>query len=222
MNRNYLSVDDAVYRLLSEHSDGTFPVSPLKIAKSMGVRVVAKKDARELIQCLVPDGSLDDIPALTFSLGGEKYILIDTDHGDAIYRRMLIAHELGHIVLGDGISEDSCAATRFVHGKFQRSMMEMCCDLFALALLVPRAVLALGGVRTVAEIARVCDVHPETAFIAAGSIRARKSAYSSDAFNTWRKFAPGLQERRQLVARKGAMRPSVPWLQTDISAELTF
>lgn len=221
MDRNLYSIEDAVYKVLYEHSDGTFPVSPLKIAKNMGIRVVAKSDAGELIQCLAPDGSLDDLPAFTFSFGGERYILIDMDHGDAMIRRLLIAHELGHIVLGDGKSDDSYEVKSLVHGMFQRSLMDISCDLFALALLAPRAVLALGGIRTVEEIARVCDVHPEAAFIAAGAIRLRKADHTAEALAAWRKFAPDLQARRQRVARIKAM-PQVAWFRSDISAELTI
>lgn len=221
MNRIYHSIENAVYKVLREHSDGTFPISPLKIAKSMGVRVVAKSDARELIQCLAPDGSLDDLPALTFSFGGERYIVIDTDHGDAMYRRMLIAHELGHIVLSDGMSEEICDTGRVMRWEFRRSVMEICCDLFALALMAPRAILDLSGIRTAVEISKVCGVYPEVAFIAAGAIRFRFTDYCPDAIEAWHKFEPGLQERR-LIARKSAAPPVAPWLQTDISAELTY
>lgn len=221
MDRIYHSIENAVYKVLRDHSDGTFPVSPLKIAKSMGVRVIAKSDAQDLMQCLAPDGSLENLPAFTFTFDDVRYILIDMDHGDAIYRRLLIAHELGHIVLGDGMSVDSSEVNRFVQGAFHRSLMDICCDLFALALLAPWAVLALSEIRNAGEIARVCDVHPEIAFIAAGSIRLRKADYSAEAKEAWQKFAPALQDRRNFVAQRRALPPVAAWMKTDISAELT-
>lgn len=221
MRTNSWRVVDAACRTLRDYSDGTFPVSPLQIAKSMGICVVDKADIMELIDFVAPHGAAVDAPAFTFACGGRQYIALDRSSGDAASRRACLAHELGHIVLGDSFGDGGWDVQHLVRGTFQRSLMDLSCDLFATSLLVPQAVLAMGGVRSAAEIARVCRVHHSLAYLTAGAMQLRKDGYREAELEAWERMADGLRER-VLQVRQGIVAKRPAWLTSDISAELIF
>ena len=107
-----------------------------------------------------------------------------------------------------------------VRGTFQRSLVDLSCDLFAVNLLAPRAVLAMGGVQSAVEISRICKVNPFTSCLAAGAIRMLRDGYSAAELEAWEKMADGLRERVQQVRSPFGQAPE--WFSSDISAELTF
>ena len=220
MNRNSYRIIDAACRVLRDYSDGSFPISPFKIARNMGVRVVDKADVQDLLDYVLPDGEGIKSPAFVFSCGGQWYIVLDRNRGDALDLRAWVAHELGHIVLADTFGESSWKVQRMVRDTFRRSLVDLSCDLFAVNLLAPQAVLAMGGVQSAVEITRICRVHPFMACLAAGAIRLPRDGYSAAEIKAWETMADGLRERVQQVRSPFGQAPE--WFSSDISAELTF
>lgn len=221
MHTNSWRVVDAACRVLCDYSDGAFPVSPFKIAKRMGISVVDRVDVKDLLDYVLPDGDSVKSPAFAFSFGGHWYIVIDRSRGDALSWRAWVAHELGHIVLADTFGDGDWEVQSMVRGTFQRSLVDLSCDLFAVNLLAPQAVLAMGGVRSAADISRICAVHSLVACLTSGAIQLRSHGYSAAELEAWEKLSSGLLDRVQQILRPlGSDRP--PWFGSDISAELTF
>ena len=154
-----------------DHTDGTLPVSPIKIAQSMGIQVIDRRDAGDLLSLLGPEfGFKVDAPALSIAhSSGWRGIILDRDYRDRVWRRMLLAHELAHFVLGHFSSvgsteEEGRADLRIING-ISRSWKEVSCDVFAMGLLAPQAVLRAYGIRSYTEIARLCQITPRAAHI---------------------------------------------------------
>lgn len=155
-----------------DHTDGTLPVSPIKIAQSMGIQVIDRRDAGDLLSLLGPEfGFKVDAPALSIAhSSGWRGIILDREYRDRVWRRMLLAHELAHFVLGHFSPAGSMAAEGGRSGSLfinsvSRGWQEVSCDLFAMGLLAPHAVLRAYGIRSYTEIARLCQIPPRAAHI---------------------------------------------------------
>ena len=221
MQNNARRVIDAAYRTLSDFSDGSFPVSPLQIARRMGIRVVDREHISALLDLIMPHGDVIEAPAFTFAFDGQRFIVIDRSRGNVASRRAWLAHELGHIVLGDEHGDSMWKVHQLILGTFQRSLMDLSCDLFAASLLAPQAVLAMGGVHSATDIANVCMVSSTTAHLVAGAIQLRSAEYQPAELEAWDRMADGLRAR--LAQIHWPQSRAVPaWVHSDISSELTY
>lgn len=211
-------IEDSVYDVLLTHSNGTFPISPVKIARSMGIKVIEKQNAGPILSIIDPDGAFQATPVFSFRFSGGFYIIADASHGTPQGRRARVAHEIGHFLFDDGEahSESCTAVVRLYRGIFARSPLEICCDLFALALLVPQMVLKQGLITSQRVIAELCHVSNATAHLAALAIARRDRPYTERERQAYEKFKRSIQTRR--TWHFGA----APIYATDVSAELAY
>ena len=220
MEKHAIRIAAVANKTLLAHSDGVFPVSPLKIAKSMGIQVVDKKHARPLLDLF--DAGLTREPVFSMRHGNDFVIVMDRNHGNLYWRRAWLAHEIGHYLLDDLTGGEETRTPRLFRGTFRRSVLEFSCDLFALSLLMPLGVLGMAGITRMAEIQRICKVDIGMAFFAARAIRHRWFEYDEHERAAFRKFSGYLDMyRRQndfLFLRDTYRSP----LFSDISAEFVY
>lgn len=221
MDKHGIMVMDAAYRVLLDHSDGTLPVSPIKIARSMGIQVVDRRDLGDLFHFFQKEyGEMVESPAFSLSLRNDmRCIVLDRSYRDPEWRRLLVAHELAHFALGHFddrfVSEDSRAYS-LLRGCVTRSLVEISCDIFATWLLAPQAVLARFGVSSPIEIARLCRIPAMLAQLVSFSIKSRGD---SDMTQT-ASMVQGLFSAAILRRKKCSFPRVLPEFATDISEEL--
>lgn len=221
MHQHSLKIEQEIYRVLLRYSDGTFPISPLQIAKRMGLRVVEKRHAAKLMEIVAPDGSLDGLDAFSLRWQDQYVIVIDTAGGDSFWRRLRLAHEIGHYVLDGGHAVDGgTASDRLFHGVYARSLLELSCDIFAMGLLMPQMLLKMGGLTTERQITMSCRVSGGMAHLCAASIPFRVRSYTEDDLKLYSKFHLSL--RQQSERMRPFRRLMVPAHMSDISEELCY
>ncbi len=153
----YASCRDAAWRCLLDFNVRCLPVKLVTATQLAGIRVVRDSYVNELRK--------DESGASIFHNG--KWIIVYDDRLPACESRMVIAHELGHILLGH---EYKYSDYRFSKtGKKLKSEYEA--DMFAVRLLAPACVLHELGITDAGKIELLCEIPPK---IAAG--RAKRMA----------------------------------------------
>jgi hypothetical protein len=145
------------------------PVSTIHVARHYGVNVVKYADAARLNALYSDAGTATPhdtnnararSSGQAVSQGGVWYII----YNDAEPRRrcrFTIAHELGHIVLGHLIDDESAAPpprTSTQRNSLHRDDNERAADTFAACLLMPAVILREARLLTPDAISRACDV----------------------------------------------------------------
>ena len=142
----YKDVRNAAWQCLIDNNVTTLPVDLLQIAKTAGIKVI-KNTAVGLL-------SGNESGACFYNYEGVKWFLVYDDEATIGRRRMAIAHELGHIVLGHELTASKYGRTFNSH----KPKNEEQADAFAARLLAPACVLWGLSLHTADEIVKVCDI----------------------------------------------------------------
>ena len=118
----YRSCRDAAWRCLLDFGIDCLPVRVMSAARQMGIHVVRDSDVRELRPGEAGAGIYND----------GRWIVVYDDTLPADEARLVLAHELGHILMGH---EYKYADRRFEGGRKLKCEREA--DMFALRLLAP-------------------------------------------------------------------------------------
>ncbi len=141
----YASCRDAAWRFLIDFNICSLPVKLKTAAKMAGIRIVRNSDVKELRG--------NEVGASIF-LPSKEWVIVYDDALKVNEARMVIAHELGHILLGH---EYKYSEQRFAYdGKKLKSEREA--DMFALRILAPACVLHEIGAVNAGKIYTVCDI----------------------------------------------------------------
>lgn len=139
------------------------PVDPIAAAEALDVKVLSYKTAVEFIDTDIRELYVQFPLGFSFTEDGVSYIALNENAcGGAHRRRFTAAHELAHCVLGHVDSEVYSASE------------ERAADNFAAELLAPLVVLHEIGVRSAAEISRVCGISRQAAEIRLEDLIARE------------------------------------------------
>ena len=224
MDRHSLNIEETVYRVLLEHAEPVFPISPYKIARSMGIQVISRHHAGELLSLLGIEHKLDESPALSIQHSdGYRAIILDADYRCAEWRRMLVAHELAHFAMGhfkahyrEIIAEEARTSALLRSSYIARNWTELNCDAFSTLLLAPVPVLFAAGICSTEDITRLCRVKPILAALLSRSAKARKPFQLSHSGEmVFQKFSAAL-DRYKAMCRP---LPLIPSYMSDISEE---
>ncbi len=140
----YTACRDAAWRCLLDFNVRSLPVKLMSATRLAGIRVIRDSNVNELRR--------DESGASIF-LDGRWSIVYD-DRMPICESRMVIAHELGHILLGH---EYKYSDYRFSKsGKKLKSEYEA--DLFAIRLLAPACVLHELKITDADKIAKLCEI----------------------------------------------------------------
>lgn len=153
----YKNARDGAWQCLLDYRIGTLPVPLNRIARNVGIKLVANS----AVNLLNPNerGYAENVK-------GKWYIVYnDDDTVPAI--RFTIAHELGHIFLGHDFDKGYTRTKRFAI----KPQTESEADVFASRLLCPAVVLWGLNLHTTDEIAAACNVSQATARIRADRMR---------------------------------------------------
>ncbi len=141
----YASCRDAAWRFLIDFNICSLPVKLKAAARIAGIRILRNSDVKELRG--------NEVGASIF-LPSKEWVIVYDDALKANEARMVIAHELGHILLGH---EYKYSEQRFAYdGKKLKSEREA--DMFALRILAPACILHEIGAVTAGEICTACDI----------------------------------------------------------------
>lgn len=141
----YASCRDAAWRFLIDFNICSLPVKLKNAAKMAGIRIVRNSDVNELRG--------NEVGASIF-LPNKEWVIVYDDALKANEARMVIAHELGHILLGH---EYKYSEQRFAcDGRKLKSEREA--DMFAMRILAPACVLHEIGALSTDKICAVCDI----------------------------------------------------------------
>ncbi len=154
----YKSCRNAAWRCCIDFGIDRMPVKVLDLARRMGIRVVRDSDVHEL--------RADESGASIYFR--DHWIIVYDDSLPPAESRMVLAHELGHILLGHSYKY---AKRRFENEKDTKQMSESEADLFAVRLLAPACVLHELHVLDSDGIASLCEIPKKVA-----SKRARRMA----------------------------------------------
>ena len=164
----YAACRDAAWRCHLDFGISRLPVRLKAITTSAGIRIVRNSDAEEL-----RDGERGASICVN-----NIWTLIYDDSLPSSESRMVVAHELGHILLGHDYKYAGC---RFPESdKKQKSEREA--DMFAVRLLAPACILHEIGVMSAAGIAELCDIPAPAAAARArrmGELEKRSKFYQS-------------------------------------------
>lgn len=150
----YAKIEAMVTRLLAQHSQSRPPVRIERIAKDLGIEIRS--------------GNLDDVSGVLVRRGNSA--IIGTNSTQSPQRqRFTIAHELGHFLLHDGITNHVDRSYRVNYRSVESSQAtnveEIEANFFAAAILMPKhmldaesAELAVDNDERVAELARLFQV----------------------------------------------------------------
>lgn len=213
-------IQTEVLRVLLEHSDGTFPISLFKIAKSLGIKIINREDAGELLALIAPGRSFEDMPVFSVELREQFVVIIDMSYGDAAIRRLMLAHEIGHFVLGYPEKEEHAIIMKMYRAVFQRSPAELAFDMFAIGLLMPQGILKTAGITSIYDITRLCNVSPRLAFVSSASIGQSPRVRSTLERRVYEKFSASIEQYK--LRGRGFVPKYVPAFITDISEEITY
>lgn len=142
--KSYKVSRDLAWEVLIWENVTTLPVKPMALCRSMGIEVVYDEN--------IPEG-MDGYCTI---LNGKSFIALDPKLSRQ-KRRVTVAHELGHILLG----HVGDFITLYHNGA--HSAQEEEADVFATILLSPACVLVGCGVHTPSEIIDLCDIGREEA-----------------------------------------------------------
>lgn len=141
----YKNVRDASWQCLIDYLISALPVDVLKIANAAGITVRKNSDVGMLAG--------GESGKSVFDTERDEWYIIYDDETSKARRRLIIAHELGHIFLGHELLGDSPRRT------FEKSPdFESQADAFAIRLLAPACVLKELDKHTPEEIAALCGI----------------------------------------------------------------
>ena len=140
----YTACRDAAWRCLLDFNVRRLPVKLVTMAKLAGIRVIRDSNANELRR--------GESGASIFLDG--KWTIVYDDRMPTYESRMVVAHELGHILLGHEYKYSEYRFSR--NGKKLKSEYEA--DLFAVRLLAPACVLHELMITDASEIAKLCEI----------------------------------------------------------------
>ena len=141
----YTSCRDAAWRFLIDFNICSLPVKLRSAARMAGIRIVRNSHVKELRH--------NEVGASIF-LPSKEWVIVYDDTLKATEARMVIAHELGHILLGH---EYKYSEQRFAYdGKKLKSEREA--DMFALRILAPACVLHEMRAISASQICNICDI----------------------------------------------------------------
>lgn len=164
----YKKVRNAAWKILIDNKISSLPVNLSKIAENNGITILKNSNVGELREG--EDGiSIFD---------GENWFIVYDDTLESIgYKRIVIAHELGHIFLGHPLF----SRVHTQPGSTGKPREETEADTFAGRLLAPACVLWEINLHTSEEIANVCKISKKTAQTRAQRM---KILYERDVFLT--------------------------------------
>lgn len=182
----YRSCRDAAWQCQIDFDIRCLPVKLKSATSRAGIRVLRNSQVGEL---------RGEEAGASIYCNGNWYIVYD-DTLDTIQSRIVIAHELGHILLGH---EYKYAELRFGHVN-KKLKCEREADMFAVRLLAPACVLHELGVVEATDIAQLCQIPQHVAAARARRMKvleARGSYYSSPLeCEVCEKFADFINEKR--------------------------
>lgn len=138
------------------------PADPVEIARALGIKVVSYKAAAEFFDMQLFELYSRCPLGLSFKADGEVCIALNENACGEQRRRYTAAHELAHCVLGH---LDSGAFSKPREREAER---------FAAELLAPLVVLHGCGVRSSAEIARLCGISQSAAALRLSELAERE------------------------------------------------
>ncbi len=145
----YASCRDAAWRCLLDFDVHRLPVKLLSAAQRAGIRVMRNSDVSELRE--------NESGASIYTCG--RWIIVYDDTLPVSQSRMVLAHELGHILLGH---EYKYLSYRFL-SEDRKLKSEHEADLFAVRLLAPACVLHELGATSSEDIVELCDIPDDVA-----------------------------------------------------------
>ena len=164
-------IKDVVLDILEKVRIGELPVELKRILAFYGWRITTIGKARKAGMNISDEDN--GFSVVRSAPGGDEYLIIYNEDHVPGRIRWTIAHEIGHIALGH------------LRGVSAVTDEEAEANYFARELLTPLAVLDELGVRSVAEIAEVCDISSWAAEIRAGDFQ-RRDWYKARHGNTER------------------------------------
>ena len=157
--QKYKVARDEAWRLLIKYNISSLPVKITDICKGEGIVVRSYTQAREFIKALGFEGSTLGNDGFAVCVGGQNLIFYD-DICTIQRQRFTIAHELGHIVLGDVGKVPTC---RNKEPSTQDDECERMANVVAARVLAPACVLWGVGVNSAEDISKLCDISFEAA-----------------------------------------------------------
>ncbi len=153
----YTSCRDAAWRCQIDFETRSLPIKVLPLARSAGIAVIKNSAVNELQK---------NESGATIRYRGNWFIIYD-DTLPNNEARMVIAHELGHILLGHEY--------KFEKHRFGSATRKLRCekeaDMFAIRLLAPACVLHELGVLNADELSNLCEIPLECATSRAARLR---------------------------------------------------
>ena len=146
----YKGIREAAWICLRDAGIDRLPVDVLKIARTAGIRVVRNSLANIL---------RSDELAKSF-YDGKNWLIVYDDSRSTVESRLMVAHELGHVLLGHDLKHVLYADAKEFDKK---PKSEQQADMFAIRLLCPACVLWKLDLHTPEEIAAYCRVPLDTA-----------------------------------------------------------
>ena len=135
----YKNIRNAAWLCLIDNGISSLPVDVLKIATSNGIKLVKNSTVGMLAG--------NESGACYYNYNSKEWFLVYDDEATSGRRRMIIAHELGHIFLGHELINES---------KAKRAEQEA--DAFAARLLAPSSVLWGLNIHQAEEIEKICNI----------------------------------------------------------------
>lgn len=127
----YDEIRDASWKCLIQCKINSLPVSLSQICKHYGIKIVKNSDLQE-------NRLLENERAKTMKIDNIPHIIVD-DVNPMPIQRYSIAHEIGHILLGSGLSEYEA-------------------ERFAIDILAPACVIWELNLHTAEEISKLCNI----------------------------------------------------------------
>ncbi len=146
----YKSCRDAAWRCHVDFGVDRLPVKLIEMAHKMGIRIVRDSDVHELRE--------GESGASIYYR--DHWIIIYDDKLPNDEARMVLAHELGHILLGHSYKYGN---RRFANDNDTKHKSESEADMFAVRILAPAFVLHELGVFDASGIASLCEIPKKTA-----------------------------------------------------------
>ena len=141
----YKNVRNAAWQCLIDNRITSLPVDLVKIADAAGIKLIKNSEVDKL--------SGNESGACYYDYDSEEWFLVFDDESGAGRRRVIVAHEMGHIFLGHEMASGAYGGT-FNPGR----KLEVQADSFAARLLAPACVLWGLNLHYAEEIKAVCNV----------------------------------------------------------------
>lgn len=156
----YQQSRDSAWQFLVRVGAQELPVKLAPICNFLHIRLCRYQAVSELLQKMELTQLIKEAKGFINYERGEYTIFYD-DSFSAPQKRVTIAHELGHIVLGHVVHAAFTQKNRLA--KKCRPLDEQAADAFAARLLAPACVLHFARITTAAQIEEVCQISHEFA-----------------------------------------------------------